>query len=191
MVVAVAVVAPSSGGNILANSGSVCQFSVPGWSSITGRGGHGVASGRILVHLGCLIVPVALANDQNGARLVGDISATDREVIVRQAAVAGDQKGAQVAREIAQRDDGASNGQESLGSIFRKAIKIALTYGRPILPNQVCAWADKIYGLVDLIGGTTALGVATFFTQNGIPAEVAIEITWWFVTFAWTRGART
>ena len=30
-----------------------------------------------------------------------------------------------------------------------------------------------------------------FFTQNGIPAEVAIEITWWFVTFAWTRGART
>ena len=146
MVVAVAVVAPSSGGNILANSGSVCQFSVPGWSSITGRGGHGVASGRILVHLGCLIVPVALANDQNGARPVGDISATDREVIVRQAAVAGDQEGAQVAREIAQRDDGASNGQESLGSILRKVIKIALTYGRPILPNQVCAWADKIYG---------------------------------------------
>ena len=121
-------------------------FSVPGWSSIWGRGGHGVASGRILVHLGCLIVPVALANDQNGARPVGDISATDREVIVRQAAVAGDQKGAQVAREIAQRDDRASNGQESLGSILRKAIKIALTYGRPILPNQVCAWADKIYG---------------------------------------------
>lgn len=30
MVVAVAVVAPSSGGNILANSGSVCQFSMPG-----------------------------------------------------------------------------------------------------------------------------------------------------------------
>ena len=57
-------------------------------------------------------------------------------------------------------------------------IKIALTYGRLILSNQVCAWADKIYGLVDLIGGTTALGVATFFTQNGIPAEVAIEITW-------------
>ena len=65
-----------------------------------------------------------------------------------------------------------------MGSILRKVIKIALTYGRPILPNQVCAWADKIYGLVDLIGGTTALGVATFFTQNGIPAEVAIEITW-------------
>ena len=108
-----------------------------GWSSITGRGGHGVASGRILVHLGCLIVPVALANDQNGARLVGDISATDWEAIARQAeaAVAGDQKGAQVAREIAQRDDRASNGQESLGSILRKAIKIALMYGRPILPN--------------------------------------------------------
>ena len=100
----------------------------------------------MLVHLECLIVPVALANDQNGARPVGDISATDREVIVRQAAVAGDQKGAQVAREIAQRDDRASNGQESLGSILRKVIKIALTYGRPILPNQVCAWADKIYG---------------------------------------------
>ena len=65
----------------------------------------------MLVHLECLIVPVVLANDQNGARTVGDISATDREVIVRQAAVAGDQEGAQVAREIAQRDDGASNGQ--------------------------------------------------------------------------------
>ena len=184
MVVAVAVVAPSSGGNILANSGSVCQFSVPGWSSITGRGGHGVASGRILVHLGCLIVPVALANDQNGARPVGDISATDREVIVRQAAVAGDQKGAQVAREIAQRDDRASNGQESLGSILRKAIKIALTYGRPSLPNPVCAWADKIYGLVDSIEATTELDTASFLTQNGIPVNVAIEITWWFVTFA-------
>ena len=180
MVVAVAVVAPSSGGNILANSGSVCQFSVPGWSSITGRGGHGVASGRILVHLGCLIVPVALANDQNGARPVGDISATDREVIVRQAAVAGDQ----VARETAQRDGRASNGQESLGSILRKASKIILTYGRPSLPNPVCAWADKIYGLVDSIGATTELDTAAFLPQNGIPADVAIEITWWFVTFA-------
>ena len=180
MVVAVAVVAPSSGGNILANSGSVCQFSVPGWSSITGRGGHGVASGRILVHLGCLIVPVALANDQNGARPVGDISATDREVIVRQAAVAGDQ----VARETAQRDGRASNGQEPLGSILRKASKFILTYGRPSLSNPVCAWADKIYGLVDSIGATTELDTAAFLPQNGIPADVAIEITWWFVTFA-------
>ena len=59
-----------------------------------------VASGRILVHLGCLIVPVALANDQNGARTVGGISAIDREVIARRAVVAGDQEGAQVAREI-------------------------------------------------------------------------------------------
>ena len=145
---------------------------------------HGVASGRILVHLGCLIVPVDLANDQNGARPVGDISATEREVIVRQAAVASDQEGAQVAREIAQRDDRASNGQESLGSILRKAIKMALTYERPSLPNPVCAWADKIYGLVDSIEATTELDTATFFTQNGIPAGVAIEITWWFVTFA-------
>ena len=136
----------AGGGGVTRPALSHPGVSVPGWSSITGRGGHGVASGRILVHLGCLIVPVALANDQNGARPVGDTGATDREVIVRQAAVAGDQKGAQVAREIAQRDDRASNGQESLGSILRKAIKIALTYGRPILPNQVCAWADKIYG---------------------------------------------
>ena len=183
VVVAVAVMAPSSGGNILANSGSVCQFSVPGWSSITNRGGHGVASGRMLVHLECLIVPVVLANDQNGARTVGDISATGWEVIACQAEAVGDQEGAQVAREIAQRDDRASNGQESLGSILRKANKIALTYGRPSLPNPVCAWADKIYGLVDSIGATTALGIATFLTQNGIPADVAIEITWWFVTF--------
>lgn len=78
-----------------------------------------------------------------------------------------------------------------MGSILRKAIKIALTYGRPILPNQVCAWADKIYGLVDSIGATAELDTAAFLPQNGIPAEVAIEITWWFVTFAWTRGART
>ena len=184
MVVAVAVVAPSSGGNILANSGSVCQFSVPGWSSITGRGGHGVASGRMLVHLECLIVPVVLANDQNGARTVGDISATDREVIVRQAAVAGDQEGAQVARETAQRDGRASNGQESLGSILRKASKIILTYERPSLPNPVYAWTDKNYGLVDSIGATTELDTAAFLTQNGNPADVAIEITWWFVTFA-------
>jgi|GEM_PF-1332150 hypothetical protein len=184
VVVAVAVMAPSSGGNILANSGSVCQFSVPGWSSITNRGGHGVASGRMLVHLECLIVPVVLANDQNGARTVGDISATDREVIVRQAAVAGDQEGAQVARETAQRDGRASNGQEPLGSILRKASKIILTYGRPSLSNPVCAWADKIYGLVDSIGATTELDTAAFLTQNGNPADVAIEITWWFVTFA-------
>ena len=150
-----------------------------------------VASGRMLMHLGCLIVPVALANDQNGARTVGDINATEWEVIVRQAAVAGDQEGAQVARETAQRDGRASNGQESLGSILRKASKITLTYGRPSLPNPVCAWADKIYGLVDSIGATTELDTAAFLPQNGIPAEVAIEITWWFVTFAWTRGART
>ena len=183
VVVAMAVVAQSSGGNVLANSGSVCQFSVPGWSSITGRGGHVVASGRMLVHLGCLIAPVALANDQNGARTVGDVNATEWEVIVRQAAVAGDQEGAQVARETAQRDGRASNGQESLGSILRKAIKIALTYGRPSLPNPVWSWADKIYGLVDSIEATTELDTAAFLTQNGIPAGVAIEITWWFVTF--------
>ena len=119
VVVAVAVVAPSSGGNVLANSGSVCQFSVPGWSSITGRGGHVVVSGRMLVHLGCLIAPVALANDQNGARTVGDINATEWEVIACQAEAAGDQEGVQVAREIAQRDDRASNGQESLGEGVR------------------------------------------------------------------------
>ena len=123
-----------------------------------------VASGRMLMHLGCLIVPVALANDQNGARTVGDINATEWEVIVRQAAVAGDQEGAQVARETAQRDGRASNGQESLGSILRKASKITLTYERPSLSNPVCAWADKIYGLVDSIGATTELGIATFFT---------------------------
>ena len=91
MVVAVAVVAPSSGGNILANSGSVCQFSVPGGSSTTGRGGHGVASGRILEHQGYLIVPVALANDQNGALPVGALRATDREVIASQAGVSSHQ----------------------------------------------------------------------------------------------------
>ena len=90
-----------------------------------------VAFGRMLVHLGCLIVPVALADDQNGARTVGDISATGWEVIARQAEVAGDQ----VAREIAQRGGRASKGQESLGPILRKAIKIALTHGRPFLPN--------------------------------------------------------
>ena len=59
-----------------------------------------VASGRMLVHLGCLIVSVALANDQNGVRPVGDISATQWEVIARRAVVTGDQEGAQVAREI-------------------------------------------------------------------------------------------
>ena len=125
-----------------------------------------------------------LANDQNGARPVGDISATDWEAIARQAEAAGDQKSAQVAREIAQRDGRASNGQESLGSILRKAIKIALTYGRPFLPNPVRSWADKIYGLVDSIEATSELGIATFLTQNGIPADVAIEIARWIVTFA-------
>ena len=142
-----------------------------------------VVSGRMLVHLGCLIVPVALADDQNGARTVGDISATGWEVIACQAEAAGDQEGAQVAREIAQRDDRASNGQESLGSILRKANKIALTYGRPCLPNPVRSQVDKIYGLVDSIGDTTELGVATFLTQNGIPIDVTIEIARWFVTF--------
>ena len=57
--------------------------------------------------------------------------------------------------------------------------------------NFICAWADKNYGLVDSIGATTELDTAAFLTQNGNPADVAIEITWWFVTFAWTRGART
>ena len=71
-----------------------------------------------------------------------------------------------------------------LGSILRKAIKIALTYGRPCLPNPVRSWVDKIYGLVDLIKDTTELGIATFLTQNGIPADVAIEIARWIVTFA-------
>lgn len=68
-----------------------------------------------------------------------------------------------------------------MGSILRKASKITLTYERPSLPTPVCAWADKIYGLVDSVEATTELGTATFFTQNGIPAEVAIER---FVTFA-------
>lgn len=134
----------------------------------------------MLVHLECLIVPVVLADDQNGARPVGDISATEWEIIARQAEVAGDQ----VAREIAQLNGRASKGQESLGSILRKANKIALTYGRPCLPNPVRSWVDKIYGLVDLVADTTELGIATFLTQNGIPTDVAIEIARWFVTFA-------
>ena len=127
--------------------------------------------------------PAALTNDQNGARTAGDISATDWEAIARRAEAAGDQEDAQVAREIAQRDGRASNGQESLGSILRKAIKIALTYGRPCLPNPVRSWVGKIYGLVGLSEDTTELGVATFLTQNGIPIDVAIEIARWFVTF--------
>ena len=71
-----------------------------------------------------------------------------------------------------------------MGSILRKVIKIALTYGRPFLPNPVRSWADKIYGLVDSIEATSELGIATFLTQNGIPADVAIEIARWIVTFA-------
>ena len=70
-----------------------------------------------------------------------------------------------------------------MGPILRKAIKIALTHGRPFLPKAIRSWVDKIYGLVDLTGDTTELGIATFLTQNGIPTDVAIEIARWFVTF--------
>ena len=101
--------------------------------------------------------PAVFANDQNGERAAGYISATDWEAIARQAEAAGDRESAQIAREIAQRDGIASNGQESLGSILRKVIKIALTYGRPFLPNPVRSWADKIYGLVDSIEATSEL----------------------------------
>lgn len=50
------------------------------------------------------------------------------------------------------------------------------------LTKTIRSWVDKIYGLVDSIGDTTELGVATFLTQNGIPIDVAIEIARWFVT---------
>ena len=49
------------------------------------------------------------------------------------------------------------------------------------LPKTIRSWVGQE---VDSIEATTELGIATFLTQNGIPADVAIEITWWFVTFA-------
>ena len=52
------------------------------------------------------------------------------------------------------------------------------------MPKTIRSWVDKIYGLVDSIKDTTELGIATFLTQNGIPADVAIEIARWIVTFA-------
>ena len=133
---------------------------------------------------GCLIVPVALADDQNGERTAGDISATDWEAIARQAEAAGDREGAQAALKVAERGGVAGNGQESVFTIVKKLAKLALKHGRIFLPKTIRSWADKIYGLVDSIEATSELGIATFLTQNGIPADVAIEIARWIVTFA-------
>ena len=115
---------------------------------------------------------------------VGDISATDWEAIARQAEAAGDREGAQAARKVAERGGVAGNGQESVFAIAKKLAKVALKHGRIFLPKTIRSWADKIYGLVDSIEATSELGIATFLTQNGIPADVAIEIARWIVTFA-------
>ena len=130
--------------------------------------------------------PVVFANenDQNGERTAGDISATDWEAIARQAEAAGDREGAQAARKVAQRGGVAGNGQESIFTIAKKLAKVALKHGRIFLPKTIRSWADKIYGLIDSIEATTELGIATFLVQNGIPADVAIEIARWIVTFA-------
>lgn len=128
--------------------------------------------------------PAVLTNDQNGTRTAGDISATDWEAIARQAEAAGDREGAQAARKVAQRDGVAGNGQESIFTIAKKLAKVALKHGRIFLPKTIRSWADKIYGLIDSIEATTELGIATFLVQNGIPADVAIEIARWIVTFA-------
>ena len=123
-------------------------------------------------------------NDQNGDRTAGYISATDWETIARQAEAAGDREGAQAARKVAQRGGVAGNGQESVFTIAKKLAKVALKHGRIFSPKTIRSWADKIYGLIDSIDATTELGIATFLTQNGIPADVAIEIARWIVTFA-------
>ena len=89
--------------------------------------------------------PVAFANDQNGERTAGDISATDWEAIARQAEAAGDREGAQAARKVAQRGGVAGNGQESIFTIAKKLAKVALKHGRIFLPKTIRSWADKIY----------------------------------------------
>jgi len=74
--------------------------------------------------------PVVFANDQNGERTAGDISATDWEAIARQAEAAGDREGAQAARKVAERGGVAGNGQESVFAIAKKLAKLALKHGR-------------------------------------------------------------
>ena len=74
--------------------------------------------------------PAVFANDQNGERTAGDISATDWEAIARQAEAAGDREGAQAARKVAERGGVAGNGQESVFAIAKKLAKLALKHGR-------------------------------------------------------------
>ncbi len=108
-----------------------------------------------------------------------EITASQWEEIATTAEGAGDHESAQAAREAAEQAN-----QESLGSIGRKAAKALLKYGRHLLPPSVRAWADKIYEIIDTIDVTGELAIAAFLIQNGIPADLALDIARWLMLFS-------
>ena len=75
-------------------------------------------------------------------------------------------------------------GQEPLGSVPQESDQNSPDIRTPIPAEPGLRLGGQDLWLVDSIEATTELGIATFLTQNGIPVDVAIEITWWFVTFA-------
>lgn len=97
------------------------------------------------------------------------------------ARAAGDTAAAHAAAEAAGRADGI--GSRSWTAIAKKAIKAALTYGRPYLPKTIRPWADKIVKVIDQMSATTEYGITVFLVQQGLPVDVARATAQWIVFF--------
>lgn len=111
----------------------------------------------------------------------GGITATQWLSIANAARAAGDLQSAQAAGEAAGRADGISS--RSWTAIGKKAVKAALTYGRPYLPKKIQPWAGKIVNLLDQLSATSELGITTFLVSQGLPVDVARATAQWIVVF--------
>lgn len=125
--------------------------------------------------------PLTTALSQPLDGTFGGITAKQWSSIANAARAAGDLQSAQAAGEAAGRADGIAS--RSWTAIGKKAVKAALTYGRPYLPKKIQPWADKIVNVLDQLSATSELGIATFLVTQGVPPDVTRAAAQWIVFF--------
>ncbi|MBB1484962.1 hypothetical protein H5392_13960 [Tessaracoccus sp. MC1865] len=111
----------------------------------------------------------------------GGLTAPQWLEVANTARAAGDLQAAHAAGEAAGRADGIAS--RSWTAIAKKAIKAALTYGRPYLPKTIRPWADKIVKVIDQMSATTEYGITIFLVNQGLPVDVARATAQWIVFF--------
>ncbi|MBD8021239.1 hypothetical protein [Brevibacterium gallinarum] len=133
--------------------------------------------------------PSVTDHAQPGAEF-GDITADQWQEIARAAEADGDAASAEAARDAAQiavaepaAVDSDAYQAQGWGVIAKMAVKAALKYGKPFLPDYIRPIADELYELMDKIGDPTEKEFVELLIDQGVEADRARLISKWVHAF--------